>query len=220
MPSGIAAIASRSSWAVCRETSALVARTASRSEAGDDRLESFLAGAAGGDLRVHIANQRVPEAAVAAEKVDQVFPRCITGDDLGRTPADAFLVDLGRVHGHAGILAADVEPVGARGGEADQLAVDEDRTEDRGVVEVGPLQVGVVHIEDVARFVDIDTKGLGGELDADFEVADEQRDAGRLAEDIGVLIEEGDGAVEPLVDDGGVGRPEERRVHVLRARLE
>ena len=58
---------------------------------------------------------------------------------------------------------------------------------------------------------------LGGELDADLEVADEQGHAGRLAEDVGVLVEEGDGTVEPFVDDGGVGRPEERRVHVLRA---
>ena len=41
-----------------------------------------------------------------------------------------------------------------------------------------------------------------GELDADLEVAYEQGHAGRLAEDVGVLVEEGDGAVEPFVDDG------------------
>ena len=186
-------------------------------EAGDDRLQTLLAGAAGGDLGVHVADQRVAEPAVAAEEVDQVLARLVAGDDLGRSPADALLVDVGRVHRHAGVLAADVEPVRAGGGEADQLAVDEDRAEDRGVVEVRALQVGVVHVEDVARLVDVDAERLGGELDADLEVAHEQGHAGGLTEDVGVLVEEGDGAVEPFVDDGGVGRAEEGRVHVLGA---
>ena len=103
-------------------------------------------------------------------------------DDLRRAEPEALLEDLGRVHRRAGVLRADVEPVRARGGEADELAVVEDRPEDRDVVQVGAGEVRVVHDPDVAGLPGLAAVHLLGHARADLEVAEEDRQPGRLAE--------------------------------------
>ena len=105
-------------------------------EAVEDRLEPRLACAARGDLRVHVADERVAEAAVPAQQVDDVLARLAAVVDPRRRPAHPLLVDLARVHRPAGVLAADVEPVRARRGEADEPVVPVDRAEDGRIVQV------------------------------------------------------------------------------------
>ena len=55
---------------------------------------------------------------------------------------------------------------------------------------------------------------------ADLEVAEEEREAERLTEHAVVGVEEGDGAVLALVDDGRVRGPDQGRVHVMGGRDE
>ena len=51
---------------------------------------------------------------------------------------------------------------------------------------------------------------------ADLEVAEEDRQASGLAQDPVLGVEERDGAVLHLVDDGCVGRANQRGVHLVR----
>ena len=117
--------------------------------------------------------------------------------------------------GPPGSLRADVEPVGAARGEADELVAAEDRPEDRHVVEVGAGQVGVVHDPDVARTPRLAAVHLLRQARADLEVAEEDRQAGRLPEDAVVGVEQRDRAVLHLVDDRRVRRADEGRVHLV-----
>src|SRR5207253_5602478 len=66
-------------------------------EAVEDRLEAGLAGTAGGDLRVHVADERVAEATVSAQEVDDVLTRLAAVVDPRRRPAHALLEDLAGV---------------------------------------------------------------------------------------------------------------------------
>ena len=93
------------------------------------------------------------------------------------------------------VLRADVEPVRARREKPTSSSVVEDRPEDRHVVEVRAGQVRVVHEPDVARLATRRGRTLLGELGADLEVAEEDRQAGRLAEDAVLRVEERDRAV-------------------------
>src|SRR5215217_6987771 len=179
--------------------------------------EPLLPGEAGRDLGVHVADQGVAEPAVAAQQVNDVFALLVAGVNLRRCPAEALLVDLGGVHRGAWILRPHVEPVRPGRRETDELIVVEDWGEDRRVVEVRPLHVGVVHVEDVAGLEDLASELLDGELHADLEVAEEDGEAGGLAENFTVLVQKRHRAVLPLVDDRGVGRADHGGVHVLGA---
>ena len=55
---------------------------------------------------------------------------------------------------------------------------------------------------------------------ADLEVAEEDRQPGRLPEDAVLGVEQRDRAVLELVDDPGVGRADQRRVHLVGGRVE
>ena len=135
--------------------------------------------------------------------------------DPRRPPAHALLVDLARVHRAARVLAADVEPVRARGREADELVVPVDRPEDGRIVQVRAGHVRVVHVEDVTGPKRLPAEHLRGELHADLEVAEEQRQPERLAEHVAVLVEDRDRAVLALVDDRRVRAADQGCVHVL-----
>ena len=50
--------------------------------------------------------------------------------------------------------------------------------------------VGVVHVEDVTGFERVPAQCLGGELHADLEISQEDGQARRQAEDVGLVVEE------------------------------
>src|SRR5262249_34229788 len=109
------------------------------------------------------------------------------------------------------------EPWGGGAGEGGGAVRAVHRRKERGGVEVGAGHVGVVHVEDVARLERLPAETLRGQLDAGFEVAEEERHAQRLPEHVGLGVEQCDGTILALIDDGRVGAADQRRVHVLRA---
>ena len=175
---------------------------------GADALEQLpeaaFAGADRGDLGAEIANRRIRQARVQAQVVVPFANLLAALDDPRRAEPQALLVDVGRPHGGTGIDGADVVPVCARGAEADQLALVEDRPDGGDVMQVGALHVAVVHDEDVA-FTDVVAVILLHIANAHVDRADEQRHAGRLAEHVAVLVHQRNGAVLAFVDDRGMG---------------
>src|SRR4029079_365300 len=79
---------------------------------------------------------------------------------------------------------------------------------------MGPLEIGVVHPHHVAFSEIVAIAGDRG-FDADVDVADEDRHAGRLAKHVAVAVEHGNSAVAALVDDRRECRAIKRGVHVL-----
>ena len=116
----------------------------------------------------------------------------------------ALLIDLGRGDREAFVLAADVHPVGPRGGEPDSLTLPEDRLDHGHVVEVGASDVGIVQENHIAFLKIVPTVHLRCHLDAQRQIAGEQRHAQRLAEHLAVLIQQRDRAVLALVDQRAV----------------
>jgi hypothetical protein len=189
-------------------------------EPPDDLLQPPLAHLDARHHRVHVAGGRVREADVRADRVDDRALLHASGDQLLRSQAQALLEDRDRVHRPAGVLGADVDPVRPARGEADQGLVDEDRAEDGDVVEVRAAEVAVVEDPDVARLPHLAAEPLLGGERAGLQVAQEDRQARRLAEHLVVGVEQGDDTVPALVDDRGVGRPDERGVHVVGGRVQ
>src|SRR5215213_1544673 len=200
----------------------LVARRLDRLQAvaGDDGLEAPLPGAHAGDLRAEVADRRGAEAAVAPEQVGHVAPLHPALDDLCGPEPDSLLEDFRRVHRAARVLGADVEPVRAAGGEPDQVAADEDRPERRHIVEVRAGHVRVVHDPDVVGLPAVASVLPLGQPGADLEVAQEDRQAGRLTEHPVLGVEQRHRAVLHLVDDRRVGRTDQRGVHLVGRRRE
>src|SRR5262249_59687368 len=81
-------------------------------EAVEYGLKPPLACPAGGNLGIHVPDQGVAEATVALQQIDDVLARPAPFVYAGRGPPHSFLEDLMRVHRAAGVLGADVEPVG------------------------------------------------------------------------------------------------------------
>ena len=181
----------------------------------EQRTQPLFPGASGRDLGIEVADQPIAEAAVAAQHIDDVFARRAVVVELGGAPAHAFLVDLHRVHGSARVLGAHVQPVCAGRGETDPLAAPEDGHDHRGIVQVRTGHVRVVHVEDIAVREVAPAVPVGDELYADFEVSQEQRQPGRLAQNVGLGVQKGNGAVFSLVDDGRERAAYQRRVHVV-----
>ena len=117
--------------------------------------------------------------------------------------------------GTPGSLAPMSSPVGPGGGEAGQVALVEDGGEDRDVMHVGAGEVGVVHDPDVALTPYRAPEHLLGGQGAGLQVAEEQRNPRRLAQDPVPAVDERHRAVLGLVDDRRVGRADQRRVHLL-----
>src|SRR5919109_1156584 len=109
--------------------------------------------------------------------------RGVVWGTAGRPEPQALLVDLSRVHRHPRVLGPDVEPVGPRGGEGDPRPSVEDRREHGHVVEVGAGDVWVVQDPDVALAPDLGPEASLGGSGARLQVAEEERDPKRLAED-------------------------------------
>src|SRR5690606_32880052 len=77
------------------------------------------------DLRLKIADQTFRHAGISGHHVDHVAIELAADHHAGRRNPQALLEDFGRVERAAGVLAADLEPVGARYRETEQLALEE-----------------------------------------------------------------------------------------------
>ena len=119
----------------------------------DELREPALAGAAGGDLRLEVAEHlgRLPGVLLDDAEEGLVLDPAVV--ELEERQAKALLEDLGRVDGDApGRDAADVGMVGERRGVPLELVVDEDRLDHVDVGQVLPaVAVRVVGDEDVSR---------------------------------------------------------------------
>ena len=120
--------------------------------AGADLVDALLRDAAGGEARLEVAEPLVGNAHVGEQEVERGLVHPPAFQDLERRDADALLVDLGRLAGHAaGHHAADVGPVGAHRRKEDQPAIAKDRIDDGHVVEMSAAGIGIVHENDVTR---------------------------------------------------------------------
>ena len=183
----------------------------------DELREPALAGAAGGDLRLKVAEHlgRLPGVLLDdAEERLVLRPRVV---ELEERQAKAFLEDLGRVDGDApGRDAADVGVVGERRRVPLELVVDEDRLDHVDVGQVLPaVAVRVVGDEDVSR-----TRRVGVLL---AEVAHHRREAPELhrerealRDEAAVAVAEGRGVVHRVPDDRRVRAPHQDERHLVR----
>src|SRR5204863_8727093 len=107
---------------------------------------------AGGDLCPHVAQRRVRIAGVVADDLPQRLIALTGLVDLQRTHLDAFGIDVARSVGAEALPhAANVDPVCAVGGKADQLVAVEARRIEHDVVEMLAADLALVHDDDVAR---------------------------------------------------------------------
>ena len=177
-----------------------------RAAASDQLGGAPLGKAVDGELGAQVAAPLVARARVGGDQVDQVVvePR--------RRQDQAFLVQLGRVGGHrGGGHPADVGVVRARGGPAQQLAVDVDRRDERDVGQVRAAQERVVEHPDLAG-LDVllahggDRGGQRAEVDGDVLGLDDEP---------AVRVEQRGRAVAPLLDVGRERAVDQRRAHLL-----
>ncbi len=107
--------------------------------------------------------------------------------------------------------------MGPGDGVPDERAVVEDRRERRAVLHVRALDVRVVEQVDVTGPHGLAAAAQGHRVDHGLpEVAQEDGQPGGQRDDLGVPVEQTDGAVLALVDRRGVGGPDEGHPHVLR----
>ena len=128
-------------------------------------------------------------------------------------------VDVEGVRVDPGERAADVEHVRRHGGEAEQLAVVEDRHRDRDVRRVRRAEVRVV-VDDHVALLDRAFEPLEEAADVPRQRADVHRRRVRLAELAALCVEDAGAEVLGLADDRRVAHPEEHARHFLRNRVE
>ena len=169
---------------------------------------------AGGDHRLDVA---VVEGR-RADVVEDVLPEPGLPDALLLHLDRAVDVPLrpvvDEVDGQAGIGAADVEHVRRRAGEADQLALVEDRDHDRHVRRVRGAAVGVV-VEDDVALVDVVAEDRDHVLDDLRHRAHEHRRRVRLGQLVALRVEDAGAEVLGLADDRRVGHAVEDAGHLL-----
>ena len=123
------------------------------------------------------------------------------------------------VDGEAGIGAADVEHVRRGAGEADELALVEDRDDDRDVGRVRRADVRIV-VQDHVALVDVVAEDADHVLDDLRHRAHEHRRRVGLGEVVALAVEDAGAEVLGLADDRGVGHAVEHARHLLRDRGE
>src|SRR5262245_17317088 len=112
---------------------------------GDDLEKPLLAGTARGKLSTKVAHDAVRVTHIIAQEAENAGVRLAGVNKLDRTEPHTLLVHLCRVAVPAsGITTADIDPVSARDGEPQELAVNEDRPDYVYVVEVASRHVGII----------------------------------------------------------------------------
>ena len=113
--------------------------------------------------------------------------------------------------------AADIDPMRAVGGEADQLAVMEARRIDHDVVEMLAADVALVHHHDVAGLEAVEAVARDAVFDRDAEIGEEDRQAAAVLRDHARLrVDQPAAIVAHLVDHHVVGGLAQRIRHLVR----
>jgi hypothetical protein len=112
--------------------------------------------------------------------------------------------------------AADVDPVRAVGGEADQFVAVEARRIEHDVVEVLAAHLALIHDDDVARREALEAVAFNPVGDRDAEVGEEDRQAAAVLRDHPRLgVDQSAAIVANLVDHHVVGRLRQRVGHLV-----
>ncbi len=157
--------------------------------------------------RLQIAPDLRADTGVVLQDVDDVAVEHPFAPQLDRPELDAFLIDLGQVGSDAARhRAADVGGVDECPGEADELALEEDRLRQMDVHRVGDEAVGAMRIvgDDHVAGGQIAAEGLDQAADV---LADGRRHAGhgRKGEELAGGPRQRDLEILRLLDEGGVG---------------
>ena len=155
----------------------------------DQAEEALLAELARGEHRVHVAAVHRLRADVVEDHAVEVLVQ-----HSGLVPAERVVhlrlgVDVERVGVDPGVGAADVEHVRGHGGEAEQLALVEDRHRDRDVRAVRGPQVGVV-VDDHVAVLELPVEPVQEPADVPGQGADVHRRRVGLAELAALRVED------------------------------
>ena len=127
-----------------------------------------------------------------------------------------FGVDVDRLRGEARIAAAEVEMVGDRAGEGDELALDEDRRINEHVLQVLPARVRIVGDIEVTVLKALHRiNGSAGAKDLGHRAELHRNELG-LRHDVAVAIEERGRCIRRLADDRRIGGANELDSHLAR----
>ena len=136
--------------------------------------------------------------------------------DAGRQESEAFLEEIQAVDGlGTGARASDVDHVGAVGGEAEQVAIEEDRAHLEEVGEVAGAEIRIIQEDGIALLKLIQRVLMQDVPDYEGHRAKVTGAEVPLGHEPTLGVEEGGGEVSALAHAEGVGRPAKRRTHLL-----
>ena len=147
---------------------------------------------------------------------------CPRAEELDAGELQPFLPDVDGVgRPRAGVLAADLGPVRLVRREGDELAVEEDRHDQRDVGEVrAAAAVRIVRHDDVALFEPARPEFRDRRLHGESHRPQEAADAVALRHQLPVLVGQPAAVVEHLVDDRTLARPLQGNEHLVPDRVQ
>ena len=188
-------------------------------ELGDDLDQAALTGAQTGDLGVHVTDDQLGHAAVEADQLDDLTVEHAALEHLRAGEQDPLLVHVGRVQHVAGILGAEVHPMGAHADEPQQRVVAvEHRSEHRRVIGVGSVPVRVVQQHHITTTQLTQPDVLHPLAQRIIIRPQEAGESGRFRQQAEAIVVDGDAEVEDFVDHRVERRADQRRPHLLRRR--
>ena len=171
---------------------------------------------AGRDLRHQIALERVGDAHIAPQDLEQRVVEPVALAQLEGRQADALLEHLGGIGRHrARRHAAHVLVVRHGGGERQRPAAREHRRDDGDVRQVRAAEVGVVHAVDIALL-----HAFERELDEDAGNARDERGQvdryrHRLRQGLALQREQAGGGIQALLHDRRERAAQQRQLHLV-----
>ena len=189
--------------------------TVSRPYFLNEPFDALLRHPAGPERGVEVAEPLLGQPHVAQEQAHHALVAPSPLVELDRGDAHPFLVDAGR---EAGVAArghpAHVGPVGAHGGEDEQLPAREDGEEHGDVVQVGSAAIGVVENDDVP-LVDVPLEVLHGAAHRPRHGHHVPGMVVGLRHHLRRRVEQRAGEVVELVDHRGERGADDRGAHLL-----
>ena len=174
------------------------------------------------DLGVEIAEHQLGHSGIEADQLKDFLVRLSAPVDLCPGKNQALLVHVSGIQHVAGILGAEIHPMGADACISERPIVSraEDRREQGDIHRVRGAPVWIVHQHDVAR-LECMFAHVGHTLaDGVIVGPKEEREPGCLGDEILVPVVDRNPEVEHLVDDRVERRPDQRTTHLLRGRHE
>src|SRR5690606_2177429 len=185
--------------------------------AGDEFGVALGADLAGSDLRTQVSQARLRIADIVADDLVARLVEFARLVYLERAHLQPLAEDVGRgVRSEALPSAADIDPVGTVGGEADQLALVEAWRVDDDVVQVLATDMTVIHHQNVAFGKTVEAVFPDPVLHRDAEVGEEDRQATVVLRDHTTFdVDEAAAVVAHLVDHHVVGGLAESLSHLV-----